>query len=342
VDSAGLGVGGATVLAAHAPDFGAPIEEASWWIAHLPLDVADPAALGAEAPILRTTDAQGWFAFESFEPGRVRLAVRSPKTDPLDVGDLRLAAGASLALGDVRVAPASRISGRIFDPDDRPIQGATITRVDDFSGTATPHLLGSVGVQLAETDASGHFQTLPIGRGPWSIRVSAGFDTDSLPIARASVQEGFELEATLERSQGLVGRVRTSLRAPRELVVRARPYALAPASVAFACRADARTAVVAADHGFELEGLAPGTVYELRASERSRPFEVDSAWSPPVLAIAGGGPVGVAWEPDASLSFRAVEARTQARLAECQATLLGLDANQPLPLSVPTETRGCR
>lgn len=325
VDSAGHGVPGASVLALHAPDLGTPIEPSSWWITHLPLDVADPVALGAEAPARTTTNEAGNFTFEDFEPGRVRLAVRSEKHDPVDRNDLWLAAGGTLSLPKIRVERATLLSGRILDPDGRPILGASIVRVDDFSQAGLPPLSAAAGVGLAETNGRGYFRSLPVGVGPWSFVVSGGTDLADLQVARASARDGWEIEATLAPAASIRGRIRRATRLVRPMVVRALPMEETRSNVPFACRGDAREAAVLPTFDFDLRGLEPDTVYELRASERDRPWEVDSAWSPPVLAVAGEERADLAWDADASVNFRIVAPGSREPLGSCAARLAGFD-----------------
>src|SRR5262245_32810026 len=56
VDRSHNGVAEARVLAANALDVGQATPIETWWSAHLPLDVADPAALGVPTPITALTD----------------------------------------------------------------------------------------------------------------------------------------------------------------------------------------------------------------------------------------------------------------------------------------------
>lgn len=328
VDPAGHGVSGSTVLALHAHDLGTPIDEASWWITHLALDVADPVALGAEAPLRATTDEAGNFAFEDFEPGRVRLSVRSEAHDPLDRDDLWLAAGGTLALPKLRVERATILSGRIFDPDGRPILGASIVLVDDFAEAGQPPLSAAAGVRLAETNGRGYFRTIPVDVGPGSFVVSGAADLLDLVVARETARDGWEIEATLAPAGIIRGRVRRTTRLVQPMVVRAvpaDPRSAAGPGIPFACRGDAREATVLPTFDFELRGLDPDIVYELRASERSRPWEVDSAWSPPVLAVAGEERADLAWDPDASVTFRIVDPVSHEALGSWAATLAGFD-----------------
>jgi len=327
VDSAGHGFAGSTVLALHAPDLGMPIEPSSWWIAHLPLDVGDPIALGAEVPARATTNENGFFAFEDFEPGRVRLAVRSTRHDPVDRDDLWLAAGGTLSLPKIVVERSRSLSGRIFDPDGRPILRASIVLLDDFPRAGTPPLSPRAGVLLAETNARGYFDSLPVGPGPWAYCVSAGPDLADLVVTGASAQEGRDVDATLTPAATIRGRVRKATRLVQPMVVRAvpaDPSGAGDTAIPFACRGDAREAPVLANFEFELRGLDEGAVYELRASESARPFEVDSSWSPPVLAAAGEERADLAWDADASVNFRLLAPGSREPVG-CTATLVGLD-----------------
>jgi len=339
VDPAGYGVPGATVLAAHALDLGAPIESSAWWITQLRLDVADPIALGAEAPVRATTNENGFFGFEDFEPGRVRLAVRSETHDPVDLDDLWLPAGGEISLPKLRVERATFLSGRVFDPDDRTVVGVPVVRVDDFAQEGLPPLSPTAGVLLGVTNGLGYFRSIPMGEGPWSVAISGGRELVDARIATSSVDEGWEFEATLAEAAKIRGRVRSASRFSRPMVVRALPASFQPpgfASIPFACRGDARVAEVLSNTEFELSGLRPDVVYELRASESQRPWEVDSSWSPPVLAVAGEERAELLWDPDASVTFRIVAPGTRQPLGECLATLQGFDPEMQ-SVAAPTE-----
>ena len=328
VDAAGRPVADALVLALHAADVGTPIDERSWWIAHLPLDVADPVALGAETPASSTTDAQGEFAFEPIEPGRVRLAVRSTNHDPLDREDLWLPAGGALRLEKLRVEPPSRLSGRVLDPDGVRVAGASIVRVDDFAQAGLARLSARAGALLATTNLGGAFETLPVGIGPTTYVVTGGTRFPDVEIALPSAREGRGIEATLGEGARIRGRVRSSTRLPEAMVVRAlpaSPRSTGPASIPFACRGDGRTAKVFPNGDFELTGLVPGIVHELRVGEVRRPWEVDSAWSPPVLVAADEERAELLWDPDASVVLRVLAAGTGQPIDACLATITGFD-----------------
>ncbi len=336
VDRAVDAVAGAAVLAAHAPDLGMPVEPRSWWIAHLPLDVADPAALGAEVPARAVSDAAGRFAFEAFEPGRTRLAVRSGNYAPLDKNDLLLAAGATLDLGDVVLEHGSQISGTVVDTDGRPVAGVPILRIDDFGGSLLPPLAPSVGAPLAVTGRGGVFRTLPVGPGPWTVLASGGAELADLALHGDDPGQGSNLLVTLAPAASIRGRLLSRSAASESLVVRAAPVDTADAPVPFDGRFDARQARVLRDGSFEIRGLDPNAYYELCASSSTRRWEDESAWSPPTLAPAGAERVAVAWDADASVTFSLIDARSRTSVAVCEALLEGaMPSRAELP--APTE-----
>ncbi|MFN0009375.1 MAG: hypothetical protein ACKVXR_15835 [Planctomycetota bacterium] len=343
VDAAGHGIAGCTVLALHAPDFGRPIDERFWWITHLPLDVADPVALGMETPASATTDETGAFVFEGFEPGRLRFAIRSQNHEPVDRDDLWLPAGGTLELAKIRVERATTLGGRILDPEGFPVAGAPIVRVDDFAQAGLPPLSAGAGVLLATTNARGSFMSAPVARGAWSYVVSGGSRFPDLLVAGDSERDGGEIEAMLGDDETIRGRVRSSSRFTQPMVVRALPAAPAgagAASIPFECRSDARWAEVRANSEFEFGGLEPGVVYELRASQRERAWEVDSAWSPPLLAVAGEQRAELLWDPDASVTFKIVASGSRVPLGECRATITGFDPESVLVAALSEATLG--
>lgn len=342
VDRTGRPVRGAAVLAARAPELGTPIDPSEWWIAHLPLDVADPRALGAEVPATATSDEEGRFELSGLDPGRVRLAVRAGALAPFDRADLRLAAGERLVLGDVLLEPAATIHGFLQDESGRPVARAPIVEVEDFSDASLPPLDPAVGRVLAVTDLNGGFQSRPLVFGPWSARALGGEAFVDAAMRGNSPAEGWDRLETLAEAGWIRGEFITHGGVAQDLVVRALPAEIPRSPVPFALRADARTGRLSRGGAFEIDGLAPGVIYELRAGLALERFEDESLWSPPLFAEAYEHDVHVRWEPDAAVSFALVDAQRRTLVADCTVELEGaLPAQADLGVPEP-DSEGLR
>jgi hypothetical protein len=110
---------------------------------------------------------------------------------------------------------------------------------------------------------------------------------------------------------------------PDGLVVRALPALLAQGRVPFASRADARQGPVSRNGSFEVAGVTPGVLYELRAGAADERWEDESLWSPPTFAAVSEDRAQVAWEPDASVILGVFDAGSRSAVAACEITLEG-------------------
>jgi hypothetical protein len=333
VDRSGTPVAHAAVLAAHAPDLGAPIDRRDHWISHLPLDVADPAALGAEVPSGAESDEAGRFSIAELEPGRVRLAVRSERTAPLDVDDLRLAAGEARDLGQVVLDAPVRIQGAISDADGRGVAGVPLVRADDFACASLPALSPESGRKVAVSTPAGTFRSLPVPPGPWSLRALGGSRLADIEL-RGDTAEGAEVLAAMPAAAWITGRIATRSPLAEELCVRAVPAETARGPVPVRCRADVRTGRVGRDGSFLVDGLAAGELYELRATRLGQEFEDESLWSPPAFATAPDESARIAWEADASLTFRLLDAADRSMVSPAELRLVGALPACPDPVGL--------
>ncbi len=309
LDRSGKSVPGVLVLAAHAPDLGAPIAAGETWIGRLPLDVADPKALGAEIPARAVTDALGLFAIDDVEPGRVRLAVRSPRHAPLDRNDLLVGAGEALAAGDLVLERAAWVEGAVFDASDAPVRDLAVVASDPFGGSRLPPLAPVRGIRIATTEVRGRFEAGPLGAGPCRLHVLGGSKLESAVIDVPDAAAAGEFSITLPEDSTISGFVTVRGDRSAELVVRALPAETARLSVPFDVRADRRSVALPRGGGsFTLEGLSAGVLYELRTGAASSRYEDAGPWNPPVFALAGDAGVRLLWTADASVSFALVDA----------------------------------
>lgn len=329
LDRAGKSVPGVPVLAAHAPDLGTPIRAEDFWISHLPLDVADPEAIGAETPARTTTDALGAFRFDAFEPGRVRLAVRSTRHAPLDRNDLRLGSGQDLDIGDLVLDAPAWIDGVLLDAGDRPVRKAPVVLSDALAGSELPALAADRGVRLAETEVRGRFRAGPVTPGPQRLHALGHPDFEDVAIEVPDAGAGGEYLATVPEADRITGQVLVRGAASGGLVVRALPAETARGPVPFDVRADARRASVQRNGAFEIEGLLQGTLYELRVGSDLDRFEDATVWSPPAFAAAGETGVRIRWGTAATIAFVPVDPGGAAVLGDCR-----VDFERALPARV--------
>jgi hypothetical protein len=328
---------GVRVLALFAVDSGVDV---ALWRRRLPLDVADPAALGVVAARSTETDALGVFTFDACEPGRFRLALRAGRFAPRDFDDLVLPAGGTLDLGDLELELGALYSGWVFDPNGRAIAGARIACVDDFCDPSAPDLSASVAPLAAVTDIHGAFRTRALGFGRSRLIVRAPSDEHlpelALDVSSAGPGETGALRLVLAEPEALGGRVTSrpsdrgvlhvaavaaSIGSPNDMGIDA---AIDAERITAACRADYRITALRLDGTFALDGLPSGTTCELRAISPSQRFDDACPWSPSVLATPSrDDEVALRYLADSSLSFELTDARTRARISDLSVTLLG-------------------
>jgi hypothetical protein len=253
----------------------------------------------------------------------VRLAARTGEHVPFDRADLRLAAGERLELGDLLLEPPAFINGFLQDEWGRGVAGATIVEVDEFTDASLPPLDSAVGRVLATTDGGGGFQSRALVFGPWSARALGGPGFVDASMRGSSPAEGWNRLETLAEAGWIRGVLSTHGVVAPDLVVRALPAESPRSPVPFARRADARRGQLQKDGTFEIDGLAPGVPYELRAGLAGERFEDESLWSPPTFAEAYEDDVRVRWEPDSAVSFALVDAHQWTSIAGCAVELQG-------------------
>jgi protocatechuate 3,4-dioxygenase beta subunit len=343
IDSAGNGIGGVEVLAVFATDEAdRPPSRAAprgaralvpLWKRRLPLDLADPSALGLPIPRATQTDSEGRFAFSACAPGRFRLALRAAGRAPLDLDDPILPSSTALRLPDIELEPGIAYSGRVLDALDHRLPGAIVARLDDFLDPTLPDLSARIAPFLAASDRDGSFATpaLPFGRATLVFRSPslAQLREDDPPELRLDLVSGLLVRydavyAKLSPGARIVGHVVSRAVDRGALRVAAIRAAAVPSAMTADCRADYRTASLESNGTFVLTGLLDGVAYELRAISPAQTFDIDCPWSPPVIASAGREEeVELQYRPDCTLTFLVEDARTHAPVPRFTATLHG-------------------
>jgi len=144
--------------------------------------LVDPLPLAAEAAALppgtghalgRTrnvlTDSAGRFALPDLLPGRFRLDVSSGLHVSLRTGEWLLGPGQRIDVGSITLRDGVRVSGRVVDENETPVEGAQINaRPADFKGADAVVTL---------TDRAGQFG-LAIPPGSYNLAVSAAGNID--------------------------------------------------------------------------------------------------------------------------------------------------------------------
>jgi hypothetical protein len=233
----------------------------------------------------------------------------------------------------------AEIHGRLEDETGRPVTGAPIVSVDEFTEADLPPLDASLGVRLAVTDLLGDFQSRPLIVGSWAARALGGKSLVDAQMRGNSPAEGWNLRETMVGAGSLRGVISTHGAVSENLCVRALPVEYTRSPVPFACRADGRVGKVLRNGAFAIDGLAPGVLYELRAGVASHAFEDESLWSPPVFADWSVEDLRVRWEADATVSFALVDAADRSAVATCEVELEGALPSITVP-DAPLPGRG--
>ena len=297
VDRDGEPVPGASVL------LGRPVTP---W----PLDAPGPE--GSAQPRRAKTREDGRFSFEPVPTGVFTAAVRGDGFAPLDVDQIRLS-GESLDLGELRLAAAAVLRGRVVDPGDRPVASARLFALPDLLPRAPADLSARNGVHVATTGVLGEFEVRALRPGDWRILVSSTDHPEQVFEGRTKALDGPTEGLVFRLSPGAVIRghlAGADVAAEEPLVVHAVPLRMLGLTAEGKARADApetaagfRRARFDALGAFELTGLVPGEVYGLRVLKPGQPTAAEDAFSGWTFARAGGAGVELSYAPSATLSF---------------------------------------
>ena len=305
----GAGVPGATVLAA----------SGQFWI-QVPLDVEPEGIPKGWFEVERTTtDAEGRFAFETLEPGTLRIVARAPGFAPAREDHLELPDRAEHALADIVLEPGVVLSGRVVDRERKGVEGATLLQPLDCGRDQGGNEVSfpSRGVPLATTGADGAFTIDELPPGPWSLVVDApGFAvTEESGRTRNAGDRSEGLVFRVEAGFELLGRVRAEEGTlPERLRVSARPSPDEEEQpdpegeereVPSAVSERARSAICAADGTFTVRGLQGSTRYALslwRTSEETGEWKL-ARGTAIVHGYSGQRGVEIVYKPEAVLLF---------------------------------------
>ncbi|MEO0651490.1 MAG: carboxypeptidase-like regulatory domain-containing protein, partial [Planctomycetota bacterium] len=260
-------------------------------------------------------DADGGFVLEVPGDRAGRLSVGAPGFVTVDFDDLSVPPGSTHDLGEVRLARAARLEGRVVDDLGRGVPDAELRLVEN---DRDPFEQGFLLAQapLARSDRDGRFVVDRAPIGPWSLRVDSPAHPPALFEGQTSAGERQSLGLRFELSPG--GRILGS--------VRGLPNGVAEGIQVAAYRAERtdvperRFAPVSADGRFELDGLAPEAPYrlQLRTATETSWFGglAGDSLSEPVVARTGDTGVVLDFRAASRLSMAVVDAETGAPVEE--------------------------
>lgn len=166
-------------------------------------------------PMHAVTDAEGRFAFENADPGRLFLVARHPEKG-IAATERTLAATES---SDVELALESgmTLAGTVLDPDGRPVAGAELVVARSQQRTSLPGALGEVDPQAFDalvfvrlvTDAEGRFSTPALASATASVRIASRNGFRPVHLQDVPLPED-DLVVRLERGARIAGRIRAA------------------------------------------------------------------------------------------------------------------------------------
>lgn len=286
------------------------------------------------------TDAEGRFTLSKTEPGNARIAVRASGYALLDRYDVPIPAGTAHDLGDFELTRGVVLSGRVVDAFGRAVADAELSSVAAQSGPFVVQFGRPLGVPLAKTDRSGRFTVDTLAVGPYRLLTTSELHPDQ--VTSGSTQSPGErvdgLEIVLPEGLEISGRV---VDVPADLVgklgITAWPDFSRRAAAAEEAQAGAgashresRKADVAADGSFVIRGVRKGQSYQLGGARKDREFDwFGDALTTRATVEAGARGVELAFQPESSLVFRVIDAKTKQPLEEFD---VAAGTDWPMPL----------
>jgi hypothetical protein len=292
-------------------------------VARVPIELTTAAANGARASSHDGAGAEGQAKAMSNERGRfsiVFVPLRAAKYDmnatpeslcPLRWRWERIDRGERIDLGDIVLSRGGSITGRVLDPDGRPIAGTawTVNADQPLLGVATRRSTVHVSVR---TDATGAFELRDVPPGPTHLRVDRD-GTSPFAGPDVNVHSGEVLHVDLKcPDPTAVTRISVLVSCP--------PYVTGLHACMNPSQVDAillsgvvRTLAADPSKGstraFTFDGLAPGT-YSLRVEDpRYLPWSMDG--------VAPGSVVEARLKGSASVRLALTDAASSAPITRC-------------------------
>ena len=148
---------------------------------------------------------EGTFEIKNLSPGRYTIVIQAPGYRGTRVRDVRVAAGEATDVGEVTLLPGGILTGRVVDPDGRPIAGAKVSVIGGGN-----HFVMSRGRRPATsvvTGPNGEFKFEGLKGGKMRVKASfEGFVTTQSDSFDPNELDG-DLVLTLERGSSIMGTV---------------------------------------------------------------------------------------------------------------------------------------
>ena len=269
--------------------------------------------LGEAESTAAVTAADGSFALEDLAPGRtLDLVVTHPGFGPTSAPGVAVPTPTPLR---VVLRPTARVSGRVLDPDGKPVAGATVAVSEDARELSSSRSMGG-GPKQGIADDEGGFAFADVAPGPFELSADAP-QHQSAELRGLEVKPGQELsglEIVLPPGASVEGRVLSPEGSP---VPNAWVAVVEAARAGTAAFSSLRSSTDADGH-YRIEGIAPGphtleassegyrrAVHDVEAKGETRGVDfqldrglevsgrvIDNAGNPvagAVVFVAGGG-----------------------------------------------------
>ena len=262
--------------------------------------------------------ADGTFVLRGPLPGSMRLLVRAKSFAPYDRREIPLPPGESVELDPVVMSHGAILSGRVVDASGIGVGGAELVSLEEGSDFvfAFP---GQKRPALAVCEPDGSFRLDEIACGAWRLLVRSDEHPHEVAegLAERPGEEVSGILIELDPADVIAGTVADVPKRERnDLEVRATPVSDSFGVDSFL---GARTVDVAADMKFTLRGLRAGGSYDLQLRHKADPEEAiffGGSRSRRVRAAAGERGIVLHYQPAASLTFQAIDAKSGAPLTE--------------------------
>ena len=215
----------------------------------------------------------GTFRATRLPPGtNQRLTVQHPEFDRRVVPGVDLVPGLPRPLSlDIVLSPGFIVSGSVKDKEGKPLEGARVglTRAVTMTGGRGGNVMSFSSVDsvrpLSDTDFEGKFEFKGLSAGDYDVAVTkAGFTRNTMTAVKAG-DGGSPLEVVLSPGATLSGRlVQPNGQTVTGYTVNARPAS--PGQTSSSTMLGGRNAFnaqVDADGSFLLDGLVPGSAYDI-------------------------------------------------------------------------------
>lgn len=230
------------------------------------------ASLGGWGSARSVATKDGTFVLRDLPPREYRITIRGTGFAEKSVDPIKLEPGKTVDLGTITVQPGRSISGRVVDPDGKPIAGATVLAGATLWGTGSKASApagmggppGSGSVKDTTTNERGEFVLIGVGRGPRHLVAEHDTLGRSVPITLPTTdRSATDVQVTLVPFGGLEGKVTMAGAGASRIVVNAQSKTV-PESMF--------SVITSADGTYRFDRLAPDT-YSVSAMTGADPTQ---------------------------------------------------------------------